>query len=88
MKILMLILLGLTYMLGDSSKYEDRTYMSVGTLPDNVRIVCIDNEQWTEESQDNKIILDRIYYHDDELHKDVPLECDINLSRSNKKGTK
>lgn len=78
-----LILTLVTLILSSSllaSKYEERTYMSVGTLPDNIRIICINNEQWTEETQEDKIILDRIYYHDDEIHEDVPLECDINMN--------
>lgn len=56
-------------------KYSPPEFYSIGMLPENSRFVCINGEKWLEEKEDDKIILQKLYFFNDETNKEEAHKC-------------
>lgn len=54
---------------------EEYTYLSIGMLPDNVKLVCIDNVQWAQETTEDEIIISKLYRYNSRLEVDETIPC-------------
>ena len=74
-KIILFIILIKLSAFAESSKYNERQFISVGMLDENYSFVCIDGEKWLEHKLGDKIELSKIYIYSEEQNKDVPVKC-------------
>lgn len=82
-KLFLLILLSGIPLLGDKleqpkdgyKQYTKPEFYSIGLLPEGYTFVCIDGYKWLQYSESDKIILEKLFYQDDESGKILPHKC-------------
>lgn len=58
-----------------NNTYVEPEFYSIGMLPENSRFVCINGEKWLEEKEDDKIVLQKLYFFDEETNKEEVHKC-------------
>ena len=76
MKKLILIIISATLLLAEQTKeYVQPEFYSIGMLPEGYSFVCINKEKWLQHEEDNKIVLQKLFYQDEETGKVLPHKC-------------
>ena len=76
MKLLVLLIVSATLLLAEQSKeYVKPEFYSIGMLPEGYSFVCINKEKWLQYEEDNKIVLQKLFYQDEETGKVLPHKC-------------
>ena len=79
-KIILLITLSVTFLLSSETKETKKQYIqpefySIGMLPEGYSFVCINKEKWLQFSERDKVILQKLYYEEEETGKILPHKC-------------
>lgn len=61
--------------LKQNDRYVEPEFYSIGMLPENSRFVCINGEKWLEERGDDKIVLQKLFFFDEETNKEEVHKC-------------
>ena len=76
MKLLVLLIVSATLLLSEQTKeYVQPEFYSIGMLPEGYSFVCINKEKWLQYEEDNKIVLQKLFYQDEETGKVLPHKC-------------
>lgn len=76
MKLLFLLIASATLLLAEQTKeYVQPEFYSIGMLPEGYSFVCINKEKWLQHEEDNKIVLQKLFYQDEETGKVLPHKC-------------
>ena len=76
MKLLVLLIVSATLLLSEQTKeYVQPEFYSIGMLPEGYSFVCINKEKWLQHEEDNKIVLQKLFYQDEETGKVLPHKC-------------
>lgn len=76
MKLLVLLVVSATSLLAEQTKeYVQPEFYSIGMLPEGYSFVCINKEKWLQHEEDNKIVLQKLFYQDEETGKVLPHKC-------------
>ena len=76
MKLLVLLIVSATLLLSEQIKeYVQPEFYSIGMLPEGYSFVCINKEKWLQYEEDNKIVLQKLFYQDEETGKVLPHKC-------------
>ena len=76
MKLLVLLIVSATLLLSEQTKeYVNPEFYSIGMLPKGHSFVCINKEKWLQHEEDNKIVLQKLFYQDEETGKVLPHKC-------------
>ena len=76
MKKLILLIVSATLLLSEQTKeYVQPEFYSIGMLPEGYSFVCINKEKWLQYEEDNKIVLQKLFYQDEETGKVLPHKC-------------
>ena len=76
MKLLVLLVALATLLLAEQTKeYVQPEFYSIGMLPEGYSFVCINKEKWLQHEEDNKIVLQKLFYQDEETGKILPHKC-------------
>ena len=76
MKLLVLLIFSATLLLSEQIKeYVQPEFYSIGMLPEGYSFVCINKEKWLQYEEDNKIVLQKLFYQDEETGKVFPHKC-------------
>lgn len=79
-KISILITLSVTFLLSSETKeikqYVQPEFYSIGMLPEGYTFVCIDSYKWLQYYESDKIVLEKLYYEDDESGEIKPHKCE------------
>lgn len=76
MKLLVLLITSATLLLAEQTKeYVQPEFYSIGMLPEGYSFVCIKKEKWLQHEEDNKIVLQKLFYQDEETGKILPHKC-------------
>ena len=76
MKLLVLLIVSATLLLSEQIKeYVKPEFYSIGMLPEGYSFVCINKEKWLQYEEDNKIVLQKLFYQDEETGKVLPHKC-------------
>ena len=76
MKKLILLIVSATLLLSEQTKeYVQPEFYSIGMLPEGYSFVCINKEKWLQHEEDNKIVLQKLFYQDEETGKVLPHKC-------------
>ena len=76
MKLLVLLITSATLLLAEQTKgYVQPEFYSIGMLPEGYSFVCINKEKWLQHEEDNKIVLQKLFYQDEETGKVLPHKC-------------
>lgn len=61
--------------LKQNNRYIEPEFYSIGMLPENSRFVCINGEKWLEEKEEDKIVLQKLFFFDEETNKEEVHKC-------------
>lgn len=76
MKLLVLLIFSATLLLAEQTKeYVKPEFYSIEMLPEGYSFVCINKEKWLQYEEDNKIVLQKLFYQDEETGKILPHKC-------------
>ena len=76
MKLLVLLIASATLLLAEQTKeYVPPEFYSIGMLPEGYSFVCINKEKGLQHEEDNKIVLQKLFYQDEETGKVLPHKC-------------
>lgn len=75
LKFIICILISFNLLAEEVKEYKEPEFYSIGMLPENSRFVCINGEKWLEEKEDDKIILQKLYFFNDETNKEEVHKC-------------
>lgn len=70
--LLILLFISLTL---QAQEYEKPEFYSLGLLPEGYSFVCINQEKWLQYEEKDKVILEKLYYEDDETKEVLPYKC-------------
>jgi hypothetical protein len=75
----LLLVISIIFVVAISAKadtqYKEPEFYSKGMLDENHQFVCIDNQRWLQTTEPDKIILEKLYYTDDETGEVIAYEC-------------
>ena len=78
-KIILLITLSVTFLLSSETKeikqYIQPEFYSIGMLPEGYSFVCINKEKWLQFSERDKVIIQKLYYEEEETDRILPHKC-------------
>ena len=76
MKLLVLLIVSATLLLSEQTKeYVKPEFYSIGMLSEGYSFVCTNKEKWLQHEEDNKIVLQKLFYQDEETGKVLPHKC-------------
>ena len=76
MKLLVLLVALATLLLAEQTKEcVQPEFYSIRMLPEGYSFVCINKEKWLQHEEDNKIVLQKLFYQDEETGKVLPHKC-------------
>ena len=73
--ILIISMLLVTILAKADTQYQEPEFYSIGMLPENHQFVCIDDQRWLQTIEPGRIILEKLFYTDDETGEVIPYEC-------------
>lgn len=68
MKTILLILLTVNLL-------AETTFYSLGMLPENYSFVCQDGNKWLQYKTDSEVVLEQLFYEDEETGEVLPVKC-------------
>lgn len=78
-KIFLLITLSAIFLLSSETKeikqYVQPEFYSIGMLPEGYSFVCVNKEKWLQYQEKDKVVLEKLYYEDEQTKKIVPHKC-------------
>lgn len=78
-KISLLIILSVNFLLSSETKeikqYVQPEFYSIGMLPEGYSFVCLDGHKWLQHDERDKVVLQKLYYEDEETGKILPHKC-------------
>jgi hypothetical protein len=75
-KIILLITLSAIFLLSsETKKYIQPEFYSIGMLPEGYSFVCLDGHKWLQHEERDKVVLQKLYYEDEETGKILPHKC-------------
>ena len=76
MKLLFLLIASATLLLAEQTKeYVQPGFYSIGMLPEGYSFVCLDGHKWLQHEERDKVVLQKLYYEDEETGKILPHKC-------------